>query len=146
MLATDQHCILTVCLPDARPAELPTWRAASAAEALAIVRLSRVDLLLTGLALPDMLPWQFLRRLRAAANAPRWALVSAELSDAEEVEARSLGAIAVLEQMPDTDEVLALLARLRTRRASSVVPQRRVAHTEHYLAAGAAGFATGLRP
>src|SRR5688572_18485724 len=141
MLATEDHCILTVCLPDAGPTELPMWRAASAAEALAIVRLSRVDLLLTGLALPDMSPWQFVRRVRAAANAPRWALVAAELSAAEEIEARSLGAVAVLEQTPHADDLLGLLARVRTPRPAAV-PARGAGHAKRHAAAQAAGVGT----
>jgi DNA-binding response OmpR family regulator len=113
MIVTEQHSILTVCLPDAGSCDLPMWRADSAQEALSILRLSHVDLLLTGLALPDMSPWQFLRRVRASADAPRWALIAAELSPADEIVARSLGAVAVLEQVPDTYDLLALLARVR---------------------------------
>ena len=113
MIATDEPCVLTVCLPDAGPMQLPLWRANSAAEALAILRLSRVDLLLSSLDVPDMSPWQLIRRVRASACAPRWALVASALSTADEIQARSLGAIAVLEQTPSGDALDALLARVR---------------------------------
>ena len=120
MIATDEHCILTVCLADAGPTDLPLWRANSAAEALSIRRLARVDLLLIGLRLPDMSPWQFIARVRAAACAPRWALVAPELSSADEIQARSLGAIAVLDDLPTGTALDALLSRARrvTRRTS----------------------------
>ena len=67
MIITDEHCILTVCLPEAADdagSSTPMWRAGSAAEALSILRMARVDLLLTGLHLPDMSPWQLVRRIR----------------------------------------------------------------------------------
>lgn len=114
MIATDEQCILTVCLPDAGPTDQPLFRANSAAQALSILRLARVDLLLSGLDVPDMSPWQFIRRVRALASAPRWALVaSSALSSGDEIQARSLGAIAVLEQMPHAAALDALLHRVR---------------------------------
>ncbi|MGB7160586.1 MAG: response regulator [Tepidisphaeraceae bacterium] len=123
MIATEDCCILTVGLPDAgRPTELPLWRATNAAEALSILRLARIDLMLTGLVLPDMSPWQFVRRVRASARAPRWALVAAEMTVQDEIEARALGAAAVLERMPEPDTLLAMLAKAR--QAPAAQPSR----------------------
>ena len=137
MIITDQHSILTVCVPDAEPdadaragATAPQWRAGSAAEALAMLRMARVDLLLTGLRLPDMNVWQLIRRVRALSSAPRWALVaSADLSAAEEIQARSLGAIAVLERMPAGDALDELLARARR----TLTPASAVTHSRHLV-------------
>jgi CheY-like chemotaxis protein len=146
MLATAEQTILTVCLPDDGPTELPMWRAATAAEALSTVRLAHVDLLLTGLALPDMCPWQFLRRVRAAASAPRWALVASELSEADEVAARALGAVAVLERMPEAADLLALLERARpasaTRDSRTTSAQRARTRGATAAAERTAGIAT----
>ena len=137
MIITDQHSILTVCVPDAEPdadaragATAPQWRAGSAAEALAMLRMARVDLLLTGLRLPDMNVWQLIRRVRALSSAPRWALVaSADLSAADEIQARSLGAIAVLEQMPTGDALDELLARARR----AMTPANAATHPRHLV-------------
>jgi CheY-like chemotaxis protein len=117
MIITDPHSILTVCVPDTQAADAsatPVWRAHSAREALAMLRMARVDLLLTGLRLPDMSPWQLIRRMRGLSCPPRWALVAtADLTAAEEIEARSLGAIAVIERMPSGGALDELLARAR---------------------------------
>lgn len=118
MIITDPHSILTVCVPDAQAtpdaSATPVWRAHSAREALAMLRMARVDLLLTGLRLPDMSPWQLIRRVRGLSCPPRWALVAtADLTPAEEIEARSLGAVAVVERMPSGEALDELLARAR---------------------------------
>jgi len=117
MIDTNDRCILTVCLPDAADAadsaDVPLWRAKSAREALSILRLAQIDLMFTALHLPDMSPWQLVRRLRASARSPRWALVASDLSPMQEIEARSLGAAAVLERMPEPQTLLAMLASAR---------------------------------
>ena len=110
MIDTEVCSILTVCLPEAKPTDLPMWRATTASEALSILRMTRIDLLLTGLAVPDMSPWQLVRRVRASARAPRWALIASELSIQDEIEARALGATAVLHWVPNVETILTMLA------------------------------------
>jgi CheY-like chemotaxis protein len=145
MIITDPHSILTVCVPDAQAASdasaTPVWRAHSAREALAMLRMARVDLLLTGLRLPDMSPWQLIRRVRGLSCPPRWALVAtADLTPDEEIEARSLGAVAVIERMPSGDALDELFARAR--RAPAIATFTSAPSTTTTAAAAAARLAT----
>src|SRR6266849_9287903 len=77
---------------------LATRVAGSGAEAIAIARSTRADLLLIDLRLPDMLGTHVVRELRNDVAALRFILVSAFLTTALTVEAMKLGAADVIDK------------------------------------------------
>lgn len=83
--------------------------AMTAHETIQRLRLMRYDLLLTGTVVPDM-PWgNMIRRVRSLWPSQRWALLAPQLAISDEVAARSLGAVAILQQWPDADVLHGLL-------------------------------------
>lgn len=110
--------IETPTFPPAMPddARLRICSAESAAAALRLVRSLDADLLVTGMHLPDASPWQMVRRLRLARPWQKWALAAGALSDAQEIEARSLGVIAILGETPTVESLLMLASTIRNAR------------------------------
>lgn len=86
---------------------------ATAAGAAAEMRAHRFDLLVVSTELPDLPVWTLLRRVRAARPSQKWALASDVIVDREEIEARSLGALAILPGRPTAAQLAALAASLR---------------------------------
>jgi hypothetical protein len=72
----------------------------SGSEALAALRLFGAELVIVGTRIADMAASEFARQLRHRAPRQRWVLVAPNLEAAEEIAARSLGAIAVLDAPP----------------------------------------------
>lgn len=108
-----QSSMLAVGMPDRIGAtSAPRERiefAMTAHETIQRLRLMRYDLLLTGTAVPDM-PWgNMIRRVRALWPSQRWALLAPQLEISDEVAARALGAVAILQQWPDSDVLNGLL-------------------------------------
>jgi CheY-like chemotaxis protein len=116
--------LISLCLPDP-----PDWnhgcgwtlhRAHSAREAMQAFRRERqIELLLSAMHLPDMPLWPLISRIRALRPRQPWVLVEMRLSDDDEVRARSLGALKVLEKMPHQAELLPLVTALRQARLRS---------------------------
>jgi hypothetical protein len=82
--------------------------ALDASSALRLVRNNNADLLVTGMRIGNEAPWSMIRRLRIARPWQHWALAADELSDADEIEARSLRVSAILGSAPDISALLAL--------------------------------------
>src|SRR5688572_17005400 len=74
--------------------------AGTARETLAIMRLANVDLLLAGTRIPDMSIWAMIRRVRASRPGQRWAMVGADVTVTDEIQARSLGVVAMFDATP----------------------------------------------
>lgn len=95
------------------PADLRVQLASDSPSLLAALRASRIDLILLGVDLPDM-PWPALmRRVRAARPQQKWALVAPSIEPSQEIQARALGALALLECVPDYSTILNIVQRGR---------------------------------
>jgi hypothetical protein len=70
------------------------------------------DLVLTADQLPDLPVFQFVRRMRNAWPWQKWALVSSRLSIQDEITARTLGVMHVIEGSIDWDAIGHLAATL----------------------------------
>lgn len=126
-IATDSCSAVTVGietppLPD--DARLRICSVKSAAEALRMVRKLDADLLVTGMQLPDASPWQMIRRLRIARPWQKWALTADALTTAQEIEARSLGVVAILGETPTVESLLMLASTIRDARVKRNTQRR----------------------
>ena len=72
----------------------------------------RFDLVVTADQLPDMPVFQFIKRMRAAWPWQKWALIARRLSDRDEITARTLGVMQIIEGAADWDAVAHLAASL----------------------------------
>ena len=97
--------LLAVGLPGlpARQPGLDITAASTGAEALALLRLISFDLLLAGQEIPDMTVWALIRVVRARWPQQRWALLGRGLTARQEIQARSLGAVMVINGAPDCE-------------------------------------------
>ena len=84
----------------------------SARGAIELMRMLRFDLVLTSDRLPDMPVWQFVRRFRTAWPWQKWALVSSHLTEQDEIAARTLGVMQIIEGAVDWDAVAYLAETL----------------------------------
>jgi CheY-like chemotaxis protein len=104
--------------------------AESGAAALALLELDRPDAMIIDLGLPGMDGFELASRVRARSDGPRICLVAltgyGQPSDRER--GRSAGFDAHLVKPVQVDQLLALLAKLRKRMASPVVPMFGEAH------------------
>jgi DNA-binding response OmpR family regulator len=89
-----------------------------ARSAIELLRMLRFDLVLAADRLPDMPAFQFIRRLRTAWPWQKWALVSSRLSIADEITARTLGVMQIIEGAVDWDAVTHLAGVLHEQGAS----------------------------
>jgi CheY-like chemotaxis protein len=81
--------------------------------AIDMLRMVSFDMLLLGLQLPDMSPWDFLRFLKTAFPHQKWALVGGPITEQQEVTARTFGCTTIFESTPNSSEMLSLTARMR---------------------------------
>jgi hypothetical protein len=100
---------------------LDVYTAATIREALATIRLVRFDLMLVGLEDPTLDIWGLMQRVAGAWPQLRWILASDQLTPEEEILARSLGALMVLDSLPDADWIAECASSLRNREAAARV-------------------------
>jgi len=100
--------------------EIDVRVAGSAKETIAMMRLFDFDLLLAGNLIPDMSVWSMIRRIRSVHSDQRWALVSDNLSPADEIQARGLGVLAIFDTTPDCIRLCQLAGSLLNRRPASL--------------------------
>jgi DNA-binding response OmpR family regulator len=98
-----------------RSTTLDVYTATTLGEAIATIRLICFDLLLVGLENPKLDVWSLIERVLAAWPQQRWILTSSRVTAADEVQARSLGALMVLSQLPDETWLADFVASLRLR-------------------------------
>lgn len=91
----------------------------SGRDAIAALRMLRFDLLLAGHGITDMSVWSLMERVRTGWPRQHWALVSEHL-DADEVRARSLGALCVFAEAPSLEELETFADALQTRPVAAV--------------------------
>jgi len=96
----------------------------SGVKALELLRVLKFDLVAVGPGVNDMAPSTFAQRLRTVRPFQKWALVADEdLPAEEEMMARALGAIAVLDGPDAWKSVIEMARQVRRRNPASVVPQ-----------------------
>ena len=128
-LREKQFAILASCMKAIRAEDasdgISIRTAATAAETLEHLRRARPDLLLVARDVPDMCVWTLIRRVRACWPWQRWALACGpELSDADEILARSLGAVGVFDGIRSNEKIHDLAEHLRpTQQATHAVAQ-----------------------
>jgi len=103
----ERGSVLALGLPDAElsDASRACTVVDSARSAIELLRILRYDLVVTSDQLPDMPVFQFVRRMRAAWPWQKWALVSSRLSTQDEITARTLGVMQIIEGAVDWDAV-----------------------------------------
>ena len=106
--------LLAVGVPDAPTAmrQYDLRMATTGRQALAMLRLMYFDLLLAGDQIPDMSVWTLIRTIRMCWPQQRWALVASHITPREEIEARSLGSLMVIESVPNCSRLHELAASL----------------------------------
>jgi CheY-like chemotaxis protein len=113
----DQVAVLGVCVQApamvGRSVELNYHAVHAGRRAIDMLRMVSFDMLLLGLQLPDMSPWDFLRHLKAAFPHQKWALVGGAITEQQEVSARMFGCTTIFESTPTSSEMLTLTARMR---------------------------------
>jgi DNA-binding response OmpR family regulator len=96
---------------------LDVYTARTVRETMATIRLITFDLLVVGLENPAIDVWELIPRVQSAWPNQRWMLLSADVTPDEEVAARSLGALVVMNELPH-NHWLADFAHSLTRRES----------------------------
>jgi len=91
-------------------------------EAIATIRLVCFDLVLVGLDDPKLDVWELMHRVLAAWPHQRWIMAAREITNEEEVQARSMGALMVLSDVPNEYWLVDFAASLRRRDLSKSVP------------------------
>ena len=105
-----------------RTSVLDVYTASTLREAIATIRLVCFDLILVGLDDPKLDVWELMHRVLAAWPHQRWILAAQEITNEEEVHARSLGALMVLNDVPSEHWLSDFAASLRRRDLSKRVP------------------------
>lgn len=93
-------------------------RVDSARAAIELLRMVDFDLLLVGSDVTDGSPMDCVKRIRAARPRQRWALVGTEITDEDEIAARTMGATCVLDAPPSDERLAEILGAPRRRTAS----------------------------
>ncbi|HVT91045.1 MAG TPA: hypothetical protein VHD56_19485 [Tepidisphaeraceae bacterium] len=93
--------------------------AESARQTIAMMRISHFDLLLAGRKIPDAPVWSLIGRIRSSWPEQRWVLIAEDITSAEEIQARSLGALMVIDRSIENDCLDQLAVSLRRRRTEA---------------------------
>jgi hypothetical protein len=100
---------------------LDVYTASSPREVLATIRLVSFDLVLAGLDDPALDLWALMQRVITAWPQQRWILASQQVTPEEEILARSMGALMVLNTAPSEEWIVECAASLRHRAIASRV-------------------------
>lgn len=103
-----QTNILTVALDEqiSLPPDVQVIEMASFRSALALLRMSSVQWVITGMKTLDMSVWEFVRQMRRISPEQRWILADSHLDDAMELSARMLGVTGVFESPVELEHLL----------------------------------------
>src|SRR5690349_13517958 len=104
----NQISVLGVCLKDApagvKPEAISFCSADSGLKALEMARLLRFDLVLASAAIPDVPLWTLVGKIKAGCYWQKWALVAEEITPSQELKARMLGCLTILEATPSWEQ------------------------------------------
>jgi DNA-binding response OmpR family regulator len=92
----------------------------SARSAIELLRMLRFDLVVTADRLPDMPVWKFVQRVRAVWPWQKWALASNTLDQRDEITARTLGVMSILETPVDWQALVEMANSIHQRAAHAV--------------------------
>lgn len=120
-----QGSILGVCVRDIVPHPLTRdecfYWVELGREALEILRLVKIDLVVTTLYVPDMSIWDLIGKIKMAWPWQRWALVCDEFTTQEEIRARTLGVSRMFYTTPDITELYSLTGSVKPRTKEVIV-------------------------
>jgi hypothetical protein len=102
---------------------LSIYTASSLPETVATMRLICFDLLVVGLENPELDVWELMHRVLAVWPQQRWLLASQRINEDDEVLARSLGALLVLNELPTESWLMDFAASLKRRDRSKRIPR-----------------------
>lgn len=91
----------------------------SFSSAMNVMRAMKFDLLAVGNEIET--PWDFVQEMRSAWPRQKWVYLADVVTDEDEIKARSLGAVAVLEGLEAWHHTMELANKLRTARPHSAV-------------------------
>jgi DNA-binding response OmpR family regulator len=125
--ASDRGAILAVGLEHPGHLHQDCTTAESVRAALELLRVLQFDLVVTADRLPDMPVWQFVQRMRSVWPWQKWVLYSSSLSERDEITARTLGVLQIMQGTLDWDAVGQLAANIRSqsRERRPLVPASR---------------------
>jgi DNA-binding response OmpR family regulator len=123
----EQVTVLGVCVEEPAQVEhavgLDYCTVRSGRRAVDMLRILSFDLALVGTRIPDINCWDLIRRIRTGWAWQKWALVASDLTEEQEITARTFGSVKIYDVMPSGDEILQLAARLRARATVTAVNQ-----------------------
>ena len=105
-----------------RSSTLDIYVASTLRETLATIRLIGFDLVLAGFENESLNVWDAMERVLAVCPSQRWILASPEVAQEEEILARSLGALLVLNAVPDERWLTDFIASQRRRQLARRMP------------------------
>lgn len=134
MHSATKPTLLTIGVEGVHPSSdvLDIYTATTLREAVATIRLIGFDLLVVGLQNPRLDVWQLMQRILTAWPHQRWILASRRVTMADELQARSLGALLVLDEVPNEHWFADFAASLRRRDASRPVPAAGASRALHH--------------
>jgi CheY-like chemotaxis protein len=115
----EQVTVLGVCVEEPPSVEqavgLDFCSVRSGRRAIDMLRILSFDLTLVGMTIPDITTWDFIRRMRTGWAWQKWALVASQITEQQEITARTFGSIRIFEVMPTGEELLRMGAKLRSK-------------------------------
>jgi DNA-binding response OmpR family regulator len=118
----ERGSVLAVGLPESElnDSAVACTTADTARSAIELLRMLRFDLVITADQLPDMPVWQFVQRMKSAWPWQKWAMVSSRLNERDEITARTLGVMQIIQGDIDWDAVAHLADKLREQSTQKV--------------------------
>ena len=89
------------------------WQVESGREAFEIMRIVPVDLLLVSTDLPDIDVWQFIKKVKIRDSHVKWVLLSDQLDQKQEIQARTLGVVRIFYTTPDISELYEMAVHIK---------------------------------
>jgi len=115
---------------DAQIAEVNSF-----SSAMNVMRAMKFDLLAVGDQIEDETPWDFVQQMRSAWPRQKWVYLADVVTDEDEIKARSLGAVAVLDGVEAWHHTMELANKLRSARPHLAVPGLKLRLNENEKAA-----------
>jgi len=130
MTQTEQASILVIgadAMPQNEEFAGEVMTADTGRRAIELLRMLKFDLVVISHPLPDMPAWNLNQRIRMTMPWQKWALVGSEISQRDELMARSLGVVGMFDRDLDWPEVMHVAAAIHRRAATAVAAGRRIA-------------------
>ena len=102
----------------------------SSSSAMSVMRAMKFDLLAVGEQIGSESPWKFVQQMRSSWPRQKWVYLADVVTAEDEIKARSLGAVAVLEGVDAWHHTMELANKVRTSRPHAVVTGLRLRTSE----------------